>query len=374
VGAALLMRINIVVLETSIETEIVIVLNGVGVGTSVGVAGGVGVFVTEKADGTVAGAAVESVGAAIELRESSLSVKKTISAAAFEALDIVHNAFVNSVIKGSSINGVSLKANIINFLVEIILEITEVALTNIKVIRLANLRLSSANIVSSNSKITIIILCRDHNFGSSKKTIGGTCATSGTIYGNISLSSSEADLISVAEIGLSQTSVESTLVAVNTRNTAESLKSGTVTAGTETRSTTMLVSNTRLNLAASAEKSVSATSESVISKLTGLTVGRTTVEIDISASTTRAAMTDVTLSVVGVMRGRAGGMAEMATAGASTTEAEGLANLAVAALVKGKIWLSDTSTSESTTKAISEVSLRSLATVGLTLAVATVEI
>jgi len=106
-SAALLMRLRLVRLVNVALTVFAALL--------------VGVFGAEISDTAVGGAAVESVVATIELRESSLSVEKTISAAVFETCNIVHNALVNAVIKGSGIDAVSLKANIINFLVEIIL-------------------------------------------------------------------------------------------------------------------------------------------------------------------------------------------------------------------------------------------------------------
>jgi len=327
----------------------------------------VGVFGAEISDTAMGGAAIESVVETIELRELSLSVENTISAAVFETCNVVHNALINLVIKGSGIDAVSLKANIINFLVEIILFEIEFGLTSLKVIRGANLRLSSTSIISSDSEITIVILLRDHNFGSSEKTIRGKCATSRAIDANISLSSSEADLISVAEISLSETAVESTLVAVNTLDTAESEKSGTVTTGTETLRTSVGVANISLNAAASAKKTVLATSESVVSKLTGLAVGRTTVENNISGGTTTA-MTDVTLSAVAVIRGGTDDMASMATSGGSTTVAVGKAQLAVTTVVKvKKSWLSLEAAGELTTITIAEVRLGLLLFVGATL-------
>ena len=136
-----------------------------------------------------------------------------------------------------------------------------------KVIGVARVRLSSASIVGSNGEITIIILSRDNNLASSKKTIGGTC-TDGGIDSNISLGSSETKVSSLVQIVLTETAVESTLVAIDISNTAESESSGTVTTSTESVGTSVLVANISLDAATRSEV-VSTTTESVISKLTG---------------------------------------------------------------------------------------------------------
>lgn len=136
-----------------------------------------------------------------------------------------------------------------------------------KVIGVSRVRLSSASIVGSNGEITIIILSRDNNLASGKKTIGGAC-TNGGIDGNISLGSSETKVSSLVQIVLTETAVESTLVAIDTCDTAESESSGTVTTGTESVGTSVLVANISLDAAASSEV-VSTTTESVISVLTG---------------------------------------------------------------------------------------------------------
>jgi len=66
----------------------------------------------------------------------------------------------------------------------------------LKVIGVSRVRLSSASIVGSNGEITIIILGRDNNLASGKKTIGGT-STNGGIDSNISLGSSETKVSSL---------------------------------------------------------------------------------------------------------------------------------------------------------------------------------
>ena len=144
---------------------------------------------------------------------------------------------------------------------------TESGSTSLKVIGVSRVRLSSASIVGSNSEITIIILGRDNNLASGKKTIGSTC-TNGGIDSNISLGSSETKVSSLVQIVLTETAVESTLVAIDTCNTAESESSGTVTTSTESVGTSVLVANISLDAAASSEV-VSTATESVISELTG---------------------------------------------------------------------------------------------------------
>ena len=143
---------------------------------------------------------------------------------------------------------------------------SESASTSFEVIRVTNLRLSSASIVSSDGEITIIVLSRDNNLASGKKTVGRTSTNRG-IDGNISLSSSEAEVSGFVQIVLTETAVESALVAVNTCNTAESAE-GTVTTGTESVGTSVLVANIRLNATARSEV-MSMTTESVVSGLTG---------------------------------------------------------------------------------------------------------
>ena len=211
-------------------------------------------------------AAVEAVDFT-ELLELSRTVEKVVSAGVSEASDIIHNALVNSVISGSSKDAVLRKVNIRDFPVEVSLFNSEFGKTSVKVIRATYLRLSSARLVSSNSEITIVILSRDHDSASSKEAIGST-NTSNIIDGNISLSSSETKVSSLVQIVLTKTAVESSLVAVNTCNTAESESSGTVTTSTESVGTSVLVANIRQNAAASQDVT-STTTESVVSQLTG---------------------------------------------------------------------------------------------------------
>ena len=214
-------------------------------------------------------AAVESVEAVdvTELLELSRTVEKVVSAGVSEASDIIHNALVNSVISGSSKDAVLREVNIRDFPVEVSLFNSESGNTSVKIIGATYLRLSSAWLVSSNSEITIVILSRDHDLASSKETIGGT-STSNIIDGNISLSSSETKVSSLVQIVLTKTAIESSLVAVNTCNAAESESSGTVTTSTESVGTSVLVANIRLNAAASQDVA-STTTESVVSQLTG---------------------------------------------------------------------------------------------------------
>ena len=226
----------------------------------------VGLIVNVVVSTAVGSAAVEVVDV-IELTELSRTVKKVVSAGVSEAIDIIHNALVNSVISGSSKDAVRREVNIRDFPVEVSLFNSESGNTSVKVIGATYLRLSSARLVSSNSEITIVILSRDHDSASSKETVGGT-STSNIIDGNISLSSSETKVSSLVQIVLTETAVESTLVAIDTCDTAESESSGTVTTGTESVGTSVLVANISLDAAASSEV-VSTTTESVISELTG---------------------------------------------------------------------------------------------------------
>ena len=107
-------------------------------------------------------------------------------------------------------------------------------------------------------------------------------------------------------------------------------------------------------------------------------------EIDISRSTTVRAMTmagttsvvDIRLTVVSIMRGSTGGMAEMSTTvmGGSTTIAVVASVMGVTAVVEVKMRLSDRSVAgEVTTEAITEVSAR-LASVGAALVVADITV
>ena len=216
---------------------------------------------------TAMGSAAVEVVDFTELLELGRTVEKVVSAGVSEASDIIHNALVNSVISSSSKDAVLRKVNIRDFTVEVSLFNSKFGNTSVKIIGATYLRLSSARLVSSNSEITIVILSRDHDSASSKETIG-SINTSNIIDGNISLSSSETKVSSLVQIVLTKTAVESSLVAVNTFNSAESESSGTVTTSTESVGTSVLVANISLDAAASSEV-VSTTTESVISELTG---------------------------------------------------------------------------------------------------------